>query len=266
MKNVLKYEECILPGTYGDREVHLFHCIPEFPNDIQIVLLHGVHSSANVGVHNKFRYLGELLVERGFTPWLVETSRKVRNRQDFVESIANWIKRAFLGKTFAQEQEDVFIAIRKVMSLSQGKPLWLWGFSLGGIIAISAASGTIAPPKGTDKPAIDKIILSGTGLVAEKAVEDVMMTMPILSTLRSTLSPNMLANVRASGLISFRGSNDEIFSELSCREVVRTVNIANEAKHFHVISGGDHSMRFREGKPDPGIMKEMVDYIVETWC
>ena len=262
----IKYENMILPGTYGDKEVHLCHCIPATPNGIQVVLLHGVHSSANMGLHNKFRYLAELLSGRNFTPWLVETSRKIRNRHDFADNVHGWIKNAFEGKTFAQEQEDVFIAIRNVLSFSEGKPIWVWGFSLGGIIAVSAAAGAITFSGCSCSHVIDKIILSGTGLTAYRQVEDAMMTMPVLSTLRTSIPSDMLYSVKTGGIIAFRGSDDEIFSEKSCRDLISGINIPEEQKYFYTVEKC-RPYRFvaRNGKPDPGIMREMVDYIVRTW-
>jgi len=262
----LKYDNIILPGTYGDREVRLCHCLPAYPNGIQVVLLHGVHSSANMGVHNKFRHLAELLSMKGYAPWLVETSRKIRNRYDFADDIDGWIKNAFDGKTFLQEQEDVFIAIRRVLSVSSGCPLWLWGFSLGGIIAVSAAaSGAIVASNAPDGPVIDKIILSGTGLNAYEKVEDAMMTMPVLSTLRTSIPYDITSDVKTGGVISFRGSDDEIFSEASCRDLVRKINISEDLKYFYTVQGANHSLRDRNGRSDPGIMEEMVDYIVKIW-
>lgn len=83
-----------MEGTYGDREVHLCRCMPKHPNGINVILLHGVHSSANLSYHNKFRYLAEILTEKGLTPWLVETSRRIRNRQELKDNITAWIKGA----------------------------------------------------------------------------------------------------------------------------------------------------------------------------
>ena len=125
MDRVLDSELYILEGTYGDREVHLCRCMPKHPNGINVILLHGVHSSANLSYHNKFRYLAEILTEKGLTPWLVETSRRIRNRQELKDNITAWIKGAFKEKTFMQEQEDVFIAVRKVLEEAKGESLWL---------------------------------------------------------------------------------------------------------------------------------------------
>ncbi|MBP8683889.1 MAG: hypothetical protein KBE18_01595 [Synergistaceae bacterium] len=269
MEKRLEYsniQEYVTSGTFGDKEVRIASCTPKIPNGIQIVLLHGVHSSANMGEHNKFRFLSELLSEKGYTPWLVETSRRIRNRQDFLNDVSQWIKKAFSEKTFAQEQRDVFNAICDIRTATPGKPLWIWGFSLGGIIALSAAADNINCRIKDGSQVPERVILSGTGLVAYEDVEARMMSLPVLSTLRSEITADMLSNVSARGLISFRGSCDEIFSEESCLGVLREVSLPDREKHFFIIEGADHSFRSRYGKADPKIMKEMVDQIAKTWA
>ena len=262
MMNVHNYQELFvrditLTGTFGDKEVRLCQCVPYVSQGIQVILLHGVHSSANFTLHNKFRRLAELLAGNGCTSWLVETSRKVRNRHEYSDNVTDWIKNAFGGKTFAQEQEDVFVALRHILKETKGLPHWLWGFSLGGIIALSAASGNLFDSSDNSR-IFDMLILSGTGLESYKRVDDYMMTLPILSTLRSTLCADMVSRVAASRFISFRGSCDEIFSEDSCRSLVDSVPIDKERKKFIPIEGADHSLRCRYGHSDPEIMKEMV--------
>ena len=257
--------EYLINGTFGDNKVRVTASLPNEPNGVQVVLLHGVHSSANMGENNKFRLLAELLSGRGYTPWLVETSRKVRNRHDFSNDVPGWIREAFSGKTFAQEEQDVFNALSGISGEMPGKPIWVWGFSLGGIIALSAAGDKINLPAGEEYPLPEKVILSGTGLVAYKEVEDRMMSLPVLSTLRSEISADMLSHVKAKGLISFRGSCDEIFSEESCLGVLREVRIPDSEKHYFIIRGADHSFRNRYGKADPGVMEEMVEHLARTW-
>ena len=258
--------EYVLPGTFGDMEVKVSSSSPRSPIGVNVILLHGVHSSANMGQHNKFRFLAEILSDSGFTPWLVETSRRIRNRQDFPNDVTQWIRKAFSGKTFAEERTDVFNAICGIRSEAAGCPIWIWGFSLGGIIALSAAADMINCPDESGPSVLERVILSGTGLVAYKDVEERMMSLPILSTLRSEIPPDMLSHVRAKGLISFRGSCDEIFSEESCLGVLGEVNIPKRDKYFFTIEGADHSFRSRNGKADPGIMKEMVDHITNAWA
>ena len=260
MDRVLDSELYILEGTYGDREVHLCRCMPKHPNGINVILLHGVHSSANLSYHNKFRYLAEILTEKGLTPWLVETSRRIRNRQELKDNITAWIKGAFKEKTFMQEQEDVFIAVRKVLEEAKGESLWLWGFSLGGIIALSAAAGGIV--REGISPVFDRLILSGTGLISYPQVEENMMTLPILSTLRTAISPEILLQTAAGKVIAFRGDRDEIFSKESCLDLLKRINIPDRDKFFHVIDRADHSLRTRDGAADPSIMDEMLDFLL----
>ncbi len=268
MKMIREYSnirEYSIAGTFGDNRVRVTASLPGEPNGVQVVLLHGVHSSANMGENNKFRMLAESLSDRGYAPWLVETSRKIRNRHDFSNDVPGWIREAFSGKTFAQEQQDVFNALSGISEKTPGKPIWIWGFSLGGIIALSAAAYNTNFPEGKGSPLPERVILSGTGLVAYKEVEDRMMSLPVLSTLRSGISSDMLSRVRARGLISFRGSCDEIFSEQSCRAVLDEVGVPEGEKHFFALDGVDHSFRSRYGKADPDIMKEMVERIAKTW-
>ena len=260
MDRVLDSELYILEGTYGDREVHLCRCMPKHPNGINVILLHGVHSSANLSYHNKFRYLAEILTEKGLTPWLVETSRRIRNRQELKDNITAWIKGSFKEKTYMQEQEDVFIAVRKVLEEAKGESLWLWGFSLGGIIALSAAAGGIV--REGISPVFDRLILSGTGLISYPQVEENMMKLPILSTLRTAISPEILLQTAAGKVIAFRGDRDEIFSKESCLDLLKRINIPDRDKFFHVIDRADHSLRTRDGAADPSIMDEMLDFLL----
>lgn len=264
MPGYVDSEKIRLKGTFGDGEVHLCRCVPAAPNGIDVILLHGVHSSANVHHLNKFRCLANYLADKGLTPWLVETSRRVRSRHEYANDVAGWIRDAFSGKSFPQEQEDVFTAVREVIKRSQKLKIWLWGFSLGGIIALSAAAGAIAP-LANGAPPIDKLIVSGTGLVSYPEVEEQMMKLPVLSTLRATLSPDLLSKVRTTGFVSFRGTRDEIFPESSCRDLVNGIMLPKSAKHFVPVDGADHSMRTRSGKPCPAIMEEMVSYIAGLW-
>ena len=52
-----------LKGTFGDGEVFLCRCDPPSFNGVNVVLLHGVHSSANITHHNKFRHLADALAD-----------------------------------------------------------------------------------------------------------------------------------------------------------------------------------------------------------
>lgn len=258
-ETVLTHENITIEGFHGDREVRVCRCAPSAAGGVDVVLLHGVHSFANLSPQNKFRFLAELLTKEGFTAWLVETSRASRHR-DEAEDPGRWVDNAFGGKTFAQEQEEVFRAIREILKRNGGKQIWLWGFSLGGIIAASAAS-RITLPDG--RPAVGRLIISGTGLWAYPQAEEEMLRLPILSTLREMLSPDMLGGVKTGGVVSFRGEYDEVFPEKSCREFIEKIDLPDEKKTFLTIAGADHSLRHRNGKSDTSIMKEMVDFLIK---
>ncbi|MEG1641575.1 MAG: hypothetical protein RR272_00535 [Synergistaceae bacterium] len=252
----------ILEGTFGDREVHLCRCEPQNFNGTNVILLHGVHSSANLSHINKFKYLAESLVKRGFRAWLIETSRNTRNRDNYLDNVGAWIKAAFLGKTFAQEEEDVFIAIRKIASIVKDETKWLWGFSLGGIIALSVAAGN-AEKENCEKITIDTLVLSGTGTKSYEEKNPYIMKLPILSSLCDSTNIEILKKVTTNKLISFRGENDEIFPKDNCKELLEMVNIPENNKIFIEISKADHSLRNRDGKNSPEIMEEMVDFVVD---
>lgn len=258
MERNFETENIILKGTFGDGELRVCCCLPAKSNGTQVVLLHGVHSSANLSHENKFRTLAGLLTSRGFTPWLVETSRMVHDRLSYGTDAASWIKDAFSDKTFAQEQEDAFIAIRDIARRAKGALLWVWGFSLGGIIAASSAAGILAPHS-DGKPAIDRLIVSGTGLYCRKKAEW-MLNLPILSTMRDAIAPDLLQKVATDKFIAFRGEHDEIFSKKACMDFLNTIRLPKEAKFFRTVKGADHSLRSRDGRPDPGIMEEMTDF------
>ncbi|MEG1603819.1 MAG: hypothetical protein RR340_09430 [Cloacibacillus sp.] len=126
-----KDEVTILPGSFGLTGVKLSRLFPCAPNGRHVLLLHGVHSSANLSPRNKFRHLAILLAQRGMTPWLCETSRKVANHDAYIDDIPRWIEDAFRGKNFQNEFDDCAAALEHVL---QARPasLWIWGSPLAG--------------------------------------------------------------------------------------------------------------------------------------
>ncbi len=242
-------ETTVLPSPFGDTGVRVSRLFPPAPNGTHALLLHGVHSSANLGHRNKFRHLAEILARRGVTPWLCETSRVAVSREECeVEPLA-WIEESFGGKTFGEEHDDCLSALRLVME-EKPSSLWIWGFSLGGIIALLLARRSDVR--------VDRLILSGTALVSMPEVEKVMMPMPVLSTLRSTVATDMVDDVRAGEMFAFRGTEDAVFSEEASRSLLGAVKIPESRKKFFVIDGADHSFKIRGGKYDPSIMDEML--------
>lgn len=242
-------EITVLPSPFGDTGVRVSRLFPPAPNGTHALLLHGVHSSANLGHRNKFRHLAEILARRGVTPWLCETSRVAVSREECGDEPLAWIEESFGGKTFREEHDDCLSALRLVME-ENPRSLWIWGFSLGGIIALLLARiGDVR---------VDRLILSGTALVSMPEVEKVMMPMPVLSTLRSTVAADMVDDVRAGEMFAFRGTEDAVFSEEACRSLLGAVKIPESRKKFFVIDGADHSFKIRGGKYDPSIMEEML--------
>ena len=244
-----KDEITTLPSAFGDTGVRVSRLFPDSPDGTHALLLHGVHSSANLGHRNKFRHLAEILAARGVTPWLCETSRVSVSREECGDQPLAWIEESFGGKTFGEEHDDCLAALDLALAQKPAK-LWVWGFSLGGIIALLLAC----------RPDVraDRIILSGTGLTATPEAESLMMPMPILSTLRSTVAPDMVDHVRAGEVFAFRGTEDAVFTEEACRSLLGSIKIPDERKKFYAIEGADHSLKTRRGKHDPQIMDEML--------
>ena len=253
MSKEFRSEVSILPGTFGNREVRLSRLYPVQPNGVHALMLHGVHSSANLSPRNKFSYLAHILAEHGITPWLCETSRRAVNRENYAGNLRAWIKDAFGGKTFPDELADCETALSMVRS-QKPDSLWLWGFSLGGITALDIAASH----------AVDRIILSGTGLVAVPDAEREMIPLPILSTLRANIPADMLERIKARDVILFRGTRDEIFSEAACMEMLSSIKLPEENKKYFPIEGADHSLKMRFGRHDQTVMDEMLELLLSV--
>ncbi len=249
MDCVFKSEITTLPSAFGDTGVRVSRLFPEKPDGTHALLLHGVHSSANLGHRNKFRHLAEILAARGIMPWLCETSRVFVSREECGDEPLAWIEAAFGGKTFADEYDDCLAALRLLLKERPAR-LWVWGFSLGGIIALLLSR--------LEDIDVDRIILSGTGLASTPDVERMLMPMPVLSTLRATIDARMADDVRASEIFAFRGTEDAVFPEEACLSLLGAVKIPEERKKFFAIDGADHSLKLRRGKYDPCIMDEML--------
>lgn len=261
MKSILSTEKITVEGTFGDKKVCINHCLPNRSNGTQVILLHGVHSTANLKQNNKFQFLAKLLADRGYASWLVETSRLIRNRQIYAENASDWITDAFGNKTFLQEQEDVFRAVRYILNNSVKTATWLWGFSLGGSIALSAVAEKLTYANG-DSFVPELIVLSGTGLNPYPEIGEIMMKQSILSTLDESIFADVLTNIQADAIVSFRGEDDEIFSEKSCTDLLKKIPLSPKQKAFYTIKGADHSLRVRYGVKDSGIMSEMLELVI----
>lgn len=251
MSKEFRSEISKLPGTFGDSEVRLSRLYPACPNGVHVLLLHGVHSSANLSPRNKFSYLAQILAEHGITPWLCETSRRAVNKDNYAGDLRAWITDAFGGKSYPDERADCEAALSAAAS-QKPDALWLWGFSLGGIIALDIAASH----------AVDRVILSGTGLVAVPEAEREMIPLPILSTLRANISEEMLGRIKSRDVILFRGSCDEIFSEAACLKMLSSIKLPEKNKKYFSIEGADHSLRMRFGRRDQTIMDEMLELLL----
>lgn len=251
MKDFKTTDRITLKGSFGDKELRIEHTVPFKENGIQVVLLHGVHGCANLSAANKYRLLAKQMAHRGFACWLVETTRKIHNREDFAD-IADWIKLAFLGKTYAQELSDVKQAVYEIAHRTEGQPLWLCGFSLGGISACCCAA--------EDKLNIDRLIVAGSGVYARKNMQW-MLNLPIMNTLSRDVSFDVLKSVRTKTFIALRGKLDEIFPRRACEKLYSGIKVARGKKMFCQFEGADHSFRTTNGVADPSLMTKVAETI-----
>ena len=105
----MRWRKSSIDGTFGDRTVLLTTGVVDRPRKAAL-LFHGVHSSSGSDPGNKYARIGTALAENGVMPILCETSRRVRNRHDYVDRPIEWIFDAFRGKTYLQELEDCYRA------------------------------------------------------------------------------------------------------------------------------------------------------------
>ncbi len=241
----MQWRKSSIEGTFGDRAVVLTTGVIDRPRKVAL-LFHGVHSSSASDPGNKYARIGAALAENGVTPVLCETSRRVRNRQDYAQRPLEWIFDAFSGKTFFDELEDCRRACEAVRALYRHLPLTLWGFSLGGLSALLIAGG--AAPQSDGPVPLDGLILCGSGDSVFPENRDIF-KLPILSTLGQ--GREQLAAAAGSLDVSwarvFRGGEDNTFPHDACARVYETLNVADKA--FYEVPGGDHSFRMLRGSP-----------------
>lgn len=250
MKPFKESEVITLCGSYGDKELRIEKAVPHKANGINVVMLHGVFSSANLGRSNKFRVLAAEMCKRGFTCWLAETTRNIHNRDDYADNKEEWVRLAFSGKTYAQELADVKQAVREVIRRIKGQPFWLWGFSLGGISACCcAAEEDICPAR---------LIVSGSGLFPKKQAE-YMFGLPIMNTLKNDISIDTVSKISVDSFIAFRGQKDEIFPRKACEKLYNAVKTPKGRKLFCQLEGTDHSIRCVNGAVKNSLMAEMAE-------
>lgn len=250
-----------IPGSFGDKTVRLTVGIVDRPRQV-LVLFHGVHSCASAEAGNKYAYLGSLAAQFGVLPVLVETSRRIRDRRPYAGDLPQWIYRAFGGKTFEQELSDAAGALQAVGDLYKGLALSLWGFSLGGLIALLLAGGE-GLPAGAAKPRLEGLILTGCG---DRIREDrhEALKLPIL---RDLSDPEAL--YRAAGALearwcrAFYGTLDETFEESSARRLYDLISCRDKA--FYRCEGVDHAFRNLEGSPSRKPLQDAVAALAPRW-
>ncbi|EHM13942.1 MULTISPECIES: alpha/beta hydrolase [Jonquetella] len=253
----MRWKSVDLAGSYGDRITRLSVGVVNRPRRA-VVLFHGVHSWAQPLPGNKYASLGGMLAERGVLPVLVESSRSCRDRLSWGSDLMGWIKAAFGGKTFEQEFSDASAAVSAVASAYPRLPLTLWGFSLGGLIALLAAGGYGS----SERVPVDGLIVSGSGDQLRPECRDAL-ALPILRDLpdRSFLE-KAARNARPAWFRSFYGSLDASFDQPSCRRLYEGV-VCDDKKWF-VVDGADHSFRTLNGSPSRLPLQIMVRELREV--
>lgn len=258
-------------GAFGDGKVLL--CSMERDaeeNAPVVVLLHGVHGSANGMRENKYGYLARLMARNGYVAWTVETSRTMRNRELLGRSYTGWAGAAFAGKTFAMEVLDACWAVASIGRRYPRRPMVLWGFSLGGLIALFLAgrgNNVPLPEREEEAPApvpIRGLVLSGCGDGLRPEGEE-SLHLPVLDTIWSREELYRAAAAASPEFaLFFYGSRDETFSEESSRRLLNGLSIPEDRKDFQVIPEASHAFRELRGRPSKGALREMVSVTTAT--
>lgn len=263
-KGIKKISESI-PGSFGDGKVLIQGYIVSDAAPL-VVLLHGVHGCANLSEGNKYATLARLLAEKSINVLVLETSRKIRDRERFGDDRGRWVREAFDGKSYAMDLFDVASAISFINHNIDKTQLWLWGFSLGGLHFLIIAgnkhdeilrNANMKNPL-PELPDIQGLILSGSGDEIRPENETAI-SEPILNTLPERhMLLEAARNTRAKNVFAFYGSMDETFSEEACR---RLFDLAPTKRNFIVLKGVDHSFRSINGVPSIAPLVDMVNYI-----
>jgi dienelactone hydrolase len=256
----MRWRKNIIDGTFGDKTVILTTGVIDRPRGV-VLLFHGVHSSASSEPGNKYARIGTALAENGFMPVLTETSRIVRNRQDYADHPMRWIADAFQGKTYAQELQDFYSAYTAVRSLYSWLPLTLWGFSLGGLSALLIAGG--AMNNGTAPQDIDGLIICGSGDSTYPGNTEIF-KLPILDSLCDLAKLTKAAHaVSVKWAHVFRGTEDATFPSEACRRLYDALPCPK--KDYFEVEGSDHSFRLFHGSPSNKPLEEVYRRIPELF-
>ena len=240
----------------------------------RIVLLHGVHGCASPEPENKYGYLARLCTERGSDACIVETSRARRDRNTFIREDGGddrvaWAIAAFSGKTFAMELSDVCAALERIEADLPPRPTVLWGFSLGGIIAVLIAGGAherLLNEAGLRAPRVNAAFLgaatSGSGDRIRREAEG-RLALPILDSVPPPGTLHRAAeNMRTEFFLSFYGDRDTSFDEASVRRIFDLAAVPGGQKVFSVLGGSDHAFRTVNGAPSFRPLIGMADSVV----
>ena len=264
----MKVEMKTAPGSFGDREVHLFF-LRDKPEEKKplYVLYHGVHGWAQPDESNKYGYLASGLARKGAVVCIAENSRLRRDRDSFGLDRTAWAHAAFAGKTFSMEIFDACSALAEAQKMYPERKTVLWGFSLGGLIALLMAGGETGKFTKTlgALPALASkgprgLVVSGSGDEAVKSKTG-NLPLPILDTLGEK-SVLLRASSKADGLsfaLFFYGSRDGTFTEESSRRLFRLIPLPDDRKEFHIIPGADHSFRTVDELPTLRPVEDMAE-------
>lgn len=252
------------PGSFGDREVHLFFLSEKAEEKKPLyVLYHGVHGCAQPIESNKYGSLASGLVRKGAVVCITENSRLRRDRETFGLDRRAWAHAAFSGKTFAMEIYDACSALAEAKKMYPERKTILWGFSLGGLIALlmtgefTKTLGVLPAPawKGPHG-----LVVSGSGDETAGPNRGTP-PLPILDTLgeKGVLLRAASGAKTLSFALFFYGSRDGTFTEESSRRLFRLIPLSGDRKEFHIITGADHSFRMVDDLPSPKPVEEMVE-------
>ncbi len=253
----MRWRKNFIDGTFGDKTVLITTGVIDRPRGV-VLLFHGVHSSANSEPGNKYARIGAALAENGFMPLLVETSRLIRNRQDYALRPEKWIYDAFCGKNYAQELGDCYNAFCAARELYPYLPMVLWGFSLGGLSALLIAGGACGSAEN-----LDGLVVCGSG-DSTYPENMAMFKLPILDTLKDggeLLSAAKNLKVRWARV--FRGSEDSTFPNDACRRIFDAM--ATPDKEYYEVEGSDHTFRFLHGVASRKPLEEVFSYIPQIF-
>ena len=257
----MRWRETYIDGTYGDKTVILTAGIVDNPRKA-VLLFHGVHSNACADAGNKYARIGRALAENGVLPVMAESSRRVRNRQDYAGNPMGWIYDAFDGKTYAQELQDAQNAYRAVRLLYPALPLTLWGFSLGGLSALLIAGGYTSGGRAPED--LEGLVICGSGDETYPENAEVL-KLPIINTVESPKELYSAAErVRTAWVRTFRGTEDGTFSEEACRRIFDRIPVAD--KQFFQVEGSDHSFRMIHGSTSRKPLAEVYKHLPQLFA